>query len=529
MKYVDVVIVGTGIAGLSYALKLSKYFRANRPDFKICLITKADEDESNTKYAQGGVAVVVDFISDSYEKHIQDTLNAGCYLNDEDIVEMVIRDGPARVQEMIGWGASFDKDKTGAYELGKEGGHSASRVLHHKDKTGIEIEEILLQQIYSSSNVEILNHHFAIDLITQHHLGIEMPKQSPKIECYGVYVMNQKNNNISKILSKVTILATGGAGQVYLQTTNPLIATGDGIAMVYRAGGTVDNMEFIQFHPTALFNPGERPSFLISEAVRGFGGILKTIHGVEFMDKYDPRKSLAPRDIVARAIDKEMKLSGEDYACLDCRHIDKKVFADHFPKIFEKCMSIGIDPSTNMIPIVPTAHYLCGGIKTDKHGMTSIRNLFAIGECASTGMHGANRLASNSLLEALVFAHNSFEATIKLIDQIELKNDIPDWNSEGTIHPKERVLITHKLKELRVLMTDYVSIVKTNKRLEEAMKRLKILREETETLYDLEILSPQICELRNLLTIAHLITKEAMQRKENIGLHFNSDFEIKNF
>ena len=523
MKYVDVVVVGSGIAGLAYALKLSRYFEKNRPDYKICLVTKGDEDEAATKYAQGGVAVVVDFIKDSYEKHIQDTLSAGCFLNNREVVEMVIKNGPARIEEMIEWGAEFDKNEDGEFELGTEGGHSASRVLHTKDRTGFEIEKKLLKQVHSAPNIEVLKHHFAIDLLTQHHLGIDMPKQSADIECYGIYVMNQRNNKISKILSKITVLATGGVGQVYLETTNPSIATGDGIAMLYRAGGTVENMEFIQFHPTALFNPGERPSFLISEAVRGFGGVLKTRNGKEFMDKYDDRKSLAPRDIVARAIDKEMKINGEDFVCLDCRHIDQQTFANRFPKIYEKCCSIGIDPSADMIPVVPTAHYLCGGIKTNQQGQTSIKRLFAIGECASTGLHGANRLASNSLLEALVFAHNTYDETVKMIDKIEIRYDLPEWNSEGTTHPKEKVLITHKLKELRVLMSDYVSIVKTNKRLEEAMKRLKLLREETESLYDSEVLSPQVCELRNILTVAHLITKAAMQRTTNIGLHYNSD------
>lgn len=527
MKYADVVVVGSGIAGLAYSLKLSRYFEKNRPDYKICVVTKGYEDEAATNFAQGGVAIVTDFILDSFEKHIHDTLSAGCYLNDPAVVDMVIKKGPERLKEMVEWGAEFDKNDKGEFELGKEGGHTASRVIHTKDRTGLEIEKILLEQIHKAGNVEILKHHFAIDLLTQHHLGIKMPLENADVECYGVYVMNQNTNDIHKILSKITVLATGGVGQVYMQTTNPDIATGDGIAMVYRAGGIVENMEFIQFHPTALYNPGERPSFLISEAVRGFGGILKTRSGKEFMDKYDERKSLAPRDIVARAIDNEMKLSGEEYVCLDCRHIDTVVFANRFPKIAEKCSKIGLDLSKDMIPVVPAAHYLCGGIKTNQTGQTTIKKLFAIGECASTGLHGANRLASNSLLEALVFAHNSFENTRDLIDHVEFRNDIPAWNSEGTIHPREKVLITHKLKELRTLMSDYVSIVKTNKRLDEAMKRLIILREETESLYNFEVLSPRICELRNMIAIAFLITKAAMERTQNIGLHYNSDLEDK--
>jgi L-aspartate oxidase len=335
--------------------------------------------------------------------------------------------------------------------------------------------------------------------------------------------LNQQNNQISKIVSKVTVLAAGGVGQVYEKTTNPAIATGDGIAMAHRAGAVVENMEFVQFHPTGLYNPGERPSFLISEAVRGFGGILRTADGNEFMMKYDDRESLAPRDVVARAIDFEMKKRGDDFVYLDCRHIKKTSFANRFPRIYEKCLKLDIEPSKDMIPVMPTAHYICGGIKTDWNGRSSIRNLYAIGECASTGLHGANRLASNSLLEALVFAHNSYEDAITLLDDIALRDDVPEWNAEGTTHPREMVLITHKMKELRVLMSDYVSIVRTNKRLEEALKRLKILTEETDALYNTETLSPQICELRNMIKASTLIVSAAINRKDNIGLHYNMD------
>ncbi len=523
MQYFEAVVVGSGIAGLSYSLKLSEYFTKNNSEAKICLITKTDDDETNTKYAQGGVAVVSDFLKDSYEKHIQDTMEAGNELSNREIVEMVIKDGPERVKEIILWGTEFDKNKNGEYELGKEGGHSESRVLHHKDITGLEIEKKLLKKVYSSKNISVLNYHFVIDLLTQHHLGIQLPKGSEKIDCYGIYVMNQKNLQISKIISKVTVFATGGLGQVYFNTTNPFIATGDGIAAAYRAGAVIDNMEFIQFHPTALYNPGERPSFLISEAVRGFGGIIKSPSDENFMSKYDKRESLAPRDIVARAIDLEMKKNGLDHVCLDCRHIEEEKFKERFPKIYQKCLDIGINPSQKMIPIVPTAHYSCGGIKTDKFGRTSISNFYAIGECASTDLHGANRLASNSLLEALVFSHNAFEDTVKNIDNINFRNNIPEWNSVGSVSPKEKILINYKLKELQNLMTSYVNIVKTNKHLEEALKRLYLLYEETENLYNMEILSPQICELRNLITIGYLITKSAYSRKENKGLHYNID------
>ncbi|MFC2114010.1 L-aspartate oxidase [Bacteroidota bacterium] len=523
MQQFDVVVVGSGIAGLSYSLWISEYFREHHPDFKICILTKGEDDETNTKYAQGGVAVVMDLFKDSYENHMKDTMIAGDELSSPEIVEMVIKDGPARINEIIQWGADFDKNSSGDFDLGKEGGHSASRVLHHKDITGFEIEQKLLDKVRKSSNITLLNHHFSIDLLTQHHLGYDLPKKSRDIECYGLYVMNQHNNQVDKLLAKIVVIATGGLGQVYYNTTNPAIATGDGIAMAYRAGAVIENMEFIQFHPTALYNPGERPSFLISEAVRGFGGILKTGKGEEFMQLYDQRLSLAPRDIVARAIDAEMKKSGDDYVCLDCRHIPREQFAERFPRIFEKCMSIGVDPSIRMIPVVPTSHYACGGIKTDTMGRTSIKHLYAIGEVASTGLHGANRLASNSLLEALVFAHNSFRVTTQVIPSLNISNNIPEWNAEGTIHPREKVLITHKIKELQTLMSDYVSIVRTNKRLTEAMKRLELIYEETENLYQNEQLSPQLCELRNLISVAYLITNAAMHRKENKGLHFNQD------
>jgi L-aspartate oxidase len=523
MKYFDVVIIGSGIAGLSYAIKLSDYFTQHYPDFRICVVTKGDEEESNTKYAQGGVAVVSDFIKDSYEQHIFDTIKAGDDLCDPEVVENVVRDGPARIQEIIDWGAQFDTNETGGFDLGKEGGHSVSRVLHHKDLTGLEIEKKLLLKIHSSPNIEVLNYHFAIDLITQHHLGIELPKFSPDIECYGVYVMNQITRQIDKIVSKVTVIATGGVCQVYDVTTNPSIATGDGIAMAYRAGARVENMEFIQFHPTGLYNPGERPTFLISEAVRGFGGILKTRNGEEFMNKYDDRGSLASRDIVARASDTEMKKRGDESVFLDCRHIPVDSFSERFPRIYEKCVKLGIDISKDMIPVVPVAHYICGGIKVNRKGKSTIKNLYAIGECARTGLHGANRLASNSLLEALVFAHNAFIDTIKKINKLEFKTALPEWNAEGTTTPREMVLITHKLKELRVLMTDYVSIVRTDKRLYEALTRLNILADETETLYNMETLSPQICELRNMICVSELIIKAALSRKENMGLHYNID------
>ncbi len=526
MQYYEAIVIGSGIAGLSYCLALSEYLSRHDPDAKICLITKAAEDETNTKYAQGGVAVVSDFLKDSYDKHIDDTMVAGDQLSNPDVVNMVIKDGPQRIREIIEWGTEFDKKQDGEFSLGREGGHSENRVLHHKDITGAEIERKLLQKVHSSANIEVLNYHFAIDIITQHHIGINLTRGDKGLKCYGAYVMDQKNNRIFKLLSKVTILATGGMGQVYFNTTNPSIATGDGQAMAYRAGAILENMEFIQFHPTGLYNPGERPSFLISEAVRGYGAILKTVDGKEFMDKYDKRGSLAPRDIVARAIDKEMKNGGYDYVCLDCTGFELEAFSDRFPGIVAKCLSIGIDPSKKMIPVVPTAHYSCGGIKTDKNGLTSINNLYAIGECASTGLHGANRLASNSLLEALVFSHNACLDTIDRLEKIKVFENIPDWNITATVTPQEMVLITHKIRELQLLMSNYVSIVRSNRRLEQALKRLELLWEETENLYRNSLLSPQLCELRNLVNVAYLITSSASERKENRGLHYNIDLDL---
>src|SRR4051812_11698427 len=412
----DFLVIGSGIAGLTYALKVAKHC----PDKQVTIITKATPEETNTKYAQGGVAVVNDLENDSFQKHIEDTLIAGDGLCNKEVVEIVVKEGPARVQEIIDWGAQFDKDSEGDFKLGKEGGHSQFRIIHHKDVTGKEMERALLDAISKAPNIHLVHHCFVIDIITQHHLGYLVTKSTPDICCYGVYVLNAKNNNIEKIIAKITLLATGGNGQVYRTTTNPYIATGDGVAMVYRAKGRIENMEFIQFHPTALYEAGKRgQAFLITEAVRGDGGILRNRSGEAFMPHYDERKDLAPRDIVARAIDNEMKIGGTENVWLDCRHMDLEKFREHFPNIYEKCLSIGIDVATKMIPVAPAAHYSCGGIKTDEWGHSSVTNLYACGECASTGLHGANRLASNSLLEAMVFAHRCYKNAVLKIDSIK--------------------------------------------------------------------------------------------------------------
>lgn len=510
-------MVGSGIAGLSFALKAAKHG-------KVLIVTKANEDESNTKYAQGGVAVVVDKKEDSFEKHINDTLDAGDGLCDEEVVEIVVKEGPDRINEIIEYGTNFDKTNDGIYDLAKEGGHSEFRVLHYKDITGFEMERALLEQIHQNENIEILTHHFALDLITQHHLGQFVDKSSTDIECYGIYALNTETKEVDKILSKITVMASGGAGHIYSITTNPTIATGDGVAMVYRAKGKVRNMEFIQFHPTALYNPGEYPSFLISEAVRGFGGILKRTNGEEFMQEYDERKSLAPRDIVARAIDAEIKKSGEDYVYLDIRHRSKQDILAHFPNIYAKCLDIGLDMTKDMIPVAPACHYMCGGVLVDKAGRSSINRLYACGECSSTGLHGANRLASNSLLEALVFAHRIYKDAIIDFSNKVIPDNIPDWDEKGVQLSNEDILVTHNVREMQKLMSDYVGIVRSDFRLERALRRLGLLYEETEDFYKKTKVSVKLCELRNLIQVSYLVVKSAMMRKESRGLHYTTDY-----
>jgi len=524
----DFLVIGSGIAGLTYALKIAQEF----PDKSVTILTKAQSDETNTKYAQGGIAGVMDFSQDSFSKHIEDTLISGDGLCNREIVEIVVKEGVQRIQEIITWGAQFDKEPDGDYKLGKEGGHSESRILHHKDVTGMEMERALLEAIKKSANIKLISHCFVLDIITQHHLGYLVTKSTPDIECYGVYILDLTTKKIEKIAAKITMLAAGGNGQVYRSTTNPAIATGDGVAMVYRAKGRIENMEFIQFHPTALYEPGVRgQSFLVTEAVRGDGGILRNHQGEAFMERYDSRKDLAPRDIVARAIDSEMKINGTEFVYLDCRHMDLVKFTEHFPNIYEKCLSIGINVAKDMIPVSPAAHYCCGGVKTDEWGRTSIKNLYAAGECASTGLHGANRLASNSLLEAMVFAHRAYLDAVSLLkphdNVLQVKGsafEIPDWNAAGTTAPGEMIMITQSLKELKLLMSDYVGIVRNNARLHRANKRLDLLHEETEELYQHTEVSPQLCELRNMITVAYLVVKSAELRKESRGLHFNTDY-----
>lgn len=521
----DILILGSGIAGLSLAIKLARQM----PDRSILVLTKTNEEETNTRYAQGGVAAVWNPEKDNFDKHIADTLDAGDGLCKREIVELVVSEGPKRVQEIIDMGARFDKAHNSPdYDLAKEGGHSEHRILHYKDLTGWEIQRTLLQEAEQYPQITLLEHYFALDLITQHHLGRLVIRVTPGIECYGCYALNKQSGEIETILARATVLCTGGGGQVYKSTTNPIIATGDGVAMVYRAKGRVEGMEFMQFHPTSLYHPsGGNPSFLISEAVRGFGAVLKSKEGETFMEHYDDRLSLAPRDIVARAIDSEMKKRGTDCMYLDCTHLDKEGFLSHFPTIHQHCLSLGIDPLNDLIPVVPACHYMCGGIWVDEKGRSSIHRLYAAGECTSTGLHGANRLASNSLLEALVFAHRIAEDLSANLANMPFQEQIPDWNSEGTMAPKELVLITQSAKELKEIMSYYVGIVRNNVRLKRAMDRLFLLYQETETLYSTTAVSPQLMELRNLITVAYLITRSAAHRRESRGLHFNTDFPGK--
>ncbi|MGD2033778.1 MAG: L-aspartate oxidase [Bacteroidales bacterium] len=515
-KSYDFLVIGSGLAGLSFALKVAD-------KGKVAILTKSDLHETNTFYAQGGIAAVT-YKPDNIEKHIRDTVIAGDGLCKDEVVRMVVEEAQTQIRELIEWGTKFDKIKNGKFDLAREGGHSEYRILHHKDETGSEIQRALSNRVKNHRNIDVYEYFFAIDIITQHHLGRLVKRNMTDIECYGVYALDIKTNSVVTFLSKVTMMATGGTGNLYSTTTNPVIATGDGIAMVYRAKGTVENMEFIQFHPTSLYNPNERPSFLISEALRGHGAILKTIDGKEFMHKYDVRGSLAPRDIVARAIDHEMKIRGDDYVYLDCRHLEAGELKSQFPNIHEKCNSLGIDISGDFIPVVPAAHYQCGGIKVDFNGCSWINRLYAAGEVSSTGMHGANRLASNSLLEAIVFADKAAKHALQNVKKYSIKKEIPDWNDRGAKHPEEMVLITQNYREMQQIFSVYLGIVRSNLRLKRALDRLEIIYKETEELYRKSILSVSLCELRNLINVGYLIIKMAMRREESRGLHYNIDY-----
>lgn len=512
----DFLVIGSGIAGISFALKAAKYG-------KVALLCKTTLSESNTSYAQGGVASVT-YEPDNFEKHIEDTLISGDGHCNLEAVKKVVYEAPSQIKELLNWGVDFDIDEKGLFDLHREGGHSEHRILHHKDNTGYEIQESLIQQVKEHPEIDVYEHFFAIEILTQHHLGQIVTHHTPGIECYGAYVLNQQTNHIHTFLAKITLMATGGIGSVYNTTTNPEIATGDGIAMVHRARGVIRDMEFVQFHPTGLYHPGDRPTFLISEAIRGFGAVLRTQDGKQFMQKYDERGSLAPRDITARAIDTEMKTRGHDFVYLDVTKKDPEETKKHFPNIYKKCLEYSIDITKDFIPVSPIQHYLCGGIEVDLNGRSSINRLYAAGECSCTGLHGANRLASNSLIEAIVYADSAVKDAVKVLDSIKINESIPNWNDEGTSLPEEMVLITQNFREVEQIMNSYVGIVRSNLRLNRALKRLEIIYRETEHLFEKSVVSREICELRNVISVAYLIIKQALVRKESRGLHYTVDY-----
>ena len=516
-KY-DYLVIGSGIAGMSFALKVA------RSGARVALVCKTTLDEANTALAQGGVASVTNLEVDNFEKHIEDTMIAGDWLSDPKAVRKVVTEAPAQIRELISWGVDFDKNADSNFDLHREGGHSEFRILHHADNTGYEIQQSLIKAVRQNPSIDIFERHFAIEIITQHHLGKIVSRRTPDITCYGAYVLDLESGNVDTFLARVTLMATGGTGAVYTTTTNPLVATGDGIAMVYRAKGDVRDMEFIQFHPTALYHPGDRPSFLITEAMRGYGAVLRNLKGEEFMHKYDPRLSLAPRDIVARAIDSEMKLYGDDHVYLDVTHKDPEETKRHFPNIYAKCLSLGIDITKDYIPVAPAAHYLCGGISVDLNGESTIHRLYAVGECSCTGLHGGNRLASNSLIEAVVYADAAAKHATANIGNYDLRDDVPAWNDEGTRHPEEMVLITQSIREVGQIMSSYVGIVRSNLRLDRAWNRLDILYEETERLFKCSKASREICELRNIISVGYLIMRQAKERRESRGLHYTLDY-----
>jgi len=510
----DVLIIGSGIGGLYFAIHIADY--AN-----VTIITKKESFTSNTNWAQGGIAATID-TNDSAELHIADTIIAGAGLCQKDMVSIMVKDGPQHIQRLKELGVNFTTSDHNHLHLGKEGGHSRSRIVHVKDLTGREVETALIAKVNSHPNISLLEHHFAIELLTEHHLSIK----TNDITCYGAYVLDSKQRQPKKILAKITMVASGGLGHVYPYTTNPEIATGDGVAMGYRAGAEIANMEFIQFHPTSLYHP-KANSYLISEAVRGFGGILKLKNGQEFMHKYDQRQNLAPRDIVARAIDSEIKKSGEECVFLDVTHIEPEKTKEFFPNIYETCLSYGINMTREMIPVVPAAHYSCGGIRTDNKGRTTINRLYACGESSCTGVHGANRLASNSLLEALVFA---WAANLDVREQLHLQEnnvDFPDWDDTGTVNPEEWILVSHNKKEAQQVMNDYVGIVRSDLRLERAKRRIDFLKDETESYYKKTKITTQILELRNMIKVASLIIESAIKRRESRGLHYTTDYPDK--
>ncbi len=512
MKTYDFIVVGSGIAGLSFALRAAEKGR-------VAIVTKKDREDCNTAQAQGGIACV-ESDEDSFDLHVEDTLIAGAGLCREDVVRTIVSEGPEAIEDLVKLGVSFDRDpESDQFSLGMEGGHSKRRILHSKDTTGLEVETRLLEAVAKNDNIDVLEHHFAIDLITTRRLGFASPPR-----CLGLYVLDEKKSEVVTLRSDRVILCTGGCGRVYLYTTNPKVATGDGVAMAWRAGAKISNMEFIQFHPTCLYHP-EVKSFLISEAVRGEGGVLVGQDGKEFMHRYDERKSLAPRDIVARAIDREIKVTGAPCVFLDITHQPKGFVKDRFPHIYNTCLELGIDAEKQPIPVVPAAHYQCGGVQVDVNGLTSLPGLWAVGEVACTGLHGANRLASNSLLEGAVVATRAVQDVMEKLPPGQEPEffDLPEWTSGNVTDVDELVVIYHNWDEIRRLMWDYVSIVRTGKRLQRAATRLQNLSREVQEFYWNFKVTSELLELRNLVQVATLIVDNAAQRSESRGLHYTLD------
>ena len=519
-KSFDFLVIGSGIAGMSFALKVAD-------SGKVAIVCKTSLEDTNTYYAQGGIASVTNPLDD-FQKHVKDTLIAGDGGCDRTVVEKVVREAPDQIKKLIEWGVDFDKDEKGDFDLHREGGHSENRILHHKDSTGAEIQESLVRRIKQHPNITVFEYHFAIEILTQHHLGLNVTRHDNNIECYGAYVLNERDRHIYTFLSKVTMMATGGIGSIYQTTTNPLVATADGIAMVSRAKGLIKDMEYVQFHPTAFFHPSERPAFLITEAMRGYGAILRNKKGKEFMQKYDSRKEMAPRDIVARAIDTEMKNRGDDHVFLDVTHKDAEETKAHFPTIYDHCLKNGIDITKEYIPVAPAAHYLCGGIVVDLNGESTIKRLYAAGECSRTGLHGANRLASNSLIEAVVYSDSAAKHALSMLPKYTINHHLPNWNDEGTSLNEEMILITQSAKEVGQIMSSYVGIVRSNLRLKRAFDRLGIIYRETENLFVRSVVSKDICELRNIVKVGYLVILQAMVRKESRGLHYTIDYPERN-
>ncbi|MDF1752675.1 MAG: L-aspartate oxidase [Verrucomicrobiales bacterium] len=516
MKNYDFIVVGSGIAGLSFALRASKHG-------KVAVITKKEAAKTNTSWAQGGISCVKD-PADSFEEHVADTLDAGAGLCPREVVHTIVSEGPDVIKEMIKWGVEFDRKKNGKLELGREGGHGKRRILHHKDTTGREIQDKLLEEARSSKKIDFYEHHFAIDLLTTTKLGFATPPR-----CVGIYALDEESGNVVTFRSDRVILCTGGSGRVFLYTTNPNVATGDGVAMAWRAGCEIANMEFVQFHPTCLYHHTEK-SFLITEAMRGEGAELIDKNGRQFMKEYDPRGSLAPRDIVARAIDREIKKTGGPCVYLDITHKPRKFVAERFPNIYETCKKLGIDITKEPIPVVPAAHYQCGGVSTDVNGATSLPGLWAVGEVACTGLHGANRLASNSLLEGVVVSRRALDNCLEKlpVKKKTEKLELPEWESGDVTDVDELVVIYHNWDEIRRLMWDYVSIVRTGKRLQRAATRLHNLQREVQEFYWNFRVTSELLELRNLVEVATLIVDSAARRKESRGAHYTLDFPERN-